>query len=244
MGNLFELNILEILDVSIRGIVSLIILFLFTKVIGKQQISQLSLFDYIIGITIGSLAAEVTFFLEKSLLSGLAGFLIFALAAYFVSILTLKSVRMRRFFKGEPVIVVQDGQILYEQLKKSKLDVATMLEECRRAGYFDITKMKYVILEVDGQLSILPKTGERPVTVNDMGLNVAEEGLCANVIIDGTLIESNLKNASKSLNWLKKELKKQGYKDFKSILLASLDVNNNLSVYKKDSNIKVKNVLK
>lgn len=243
MDNLFDVNITEIIDITIRGIVSLIVLFLFTKIIGKHQISQLSLFDYIVGITIGSLAAEMTFFLEKPLLSGLAGLLVFGFAAYIVGIWTVKSIKLRRFLMGEPVIVVQEGLILYEQLKKSKTDVNTLLEECRRNGYFDITKIKYAVLEIDGTISILPKTENRPVTVGDMKIESSDEGLCANIIVDGTLMEKNLENTGKSLKWLKKELKKQGYKDINDILLASLDINDNLSVYKKEKNIKVKNVL-
>ena len=115
-----------------------------------------------------------------------------------------------------------------------------MLEQCRINGYYDISEIKYAIVEANGQLSILPKN--RTVMVNDLNLNVEEEGLCANVIIDGKVMYNNLNNIGKTESWLKKELKKSN-KNLCNVLLATVDINNKIVFYERNNDMKVLDVL-
>jgi len=233
----------ELLDVTIRAISSLVTLFLVTKMLGKKQVSQLSLFDYVIGISIGNFAAEMTINLESKEINGIWAVVLFGLFAYTISYLTMKSIVLRRFFMGTPTILIQDGKILEKNLKKMKFDINDMLEEIRSAGYFDLSQVEYAILEANGEVSILPKSEYRPLTPKDMKVKVDKEGLCCNLIIDGKIMHNNLKNINKNEKWLDKALKVKGYSDISKILLATVDVNEKIVVYERNLNDNPKDVL-
>ena len=126
---MFEnINLMELWDVIVRALVSLVVLFFVTKMIGKKQVSELSLFDYVIGISIGNFAAEISINLEADMLYGIVGVVIFGLVAYLVSILTMKSMTLRRFIMGSPTMLIKDGKIIFDGLKKIKYDVNDLLE--------------------------------------------------------------------------------------------------------------------
>lgn len=233
----------ELLNVTFRAISSLITLFLVTKMLGKKQVSQLSLFDYVIGISIGNFAAEMTINLESNEINGIWAVVLFGIFAYLISYLTMKSILLRRFFMGTPTILIQDGKIIEKNLKKMKFDINDMLEEVRSKGYFDLSQVEYAVLEANGELSILPKSEYRPLTPKDMNIKVSKEGLCSNVIIDGKIMQNNLKNINKDEEWLKKQLKVRGYFETSKILLGTVDVNEKLIIYERNRNINSKDVL-
>ena len=237
----FELD--EFISVTLRALSSLFALFLITKMLGKKQISQLSLFDYVIGISIGNFAAEMTINLESNEINGIWAVVLFGLFAYLISILTMKSMRLRRFFMGTPTIIIQEGKILERNLKKVKFDINDMLEEIREQGYFDVSQIEYAIMEANGQFSIMPKAEYKPVTIRDMQLKYTQEGLCSNVIIDGKIIPNNLKNINLDEKWLLKELKIKGYNDLDKILLATVDNNQKLHIYERNLDIEPLDVL-
>lgn len=232
----------EILEVSYRAIISLVTLFLITKLLGKKQVSQLSLFDYVIGISIGNFAAEVTINLEAEWINGVVAVLIFGLVAYFVSIITMKSIVARRFFMGSPTIVIQNGKIIKESLKRVKLDINDLLEECRNNNVFDLNQINYALMEANGKLSILLKPEYLPLTPKDMKINPEKNGLVANVIIDKKIMQENLKQMNKDDKWLLKELKTKKVK-LEDILLCTMDINDKLTIYKQKENEEVKNIL-
>ena len=232
----------EILEVSYRAIISLVTLFLITKILGKKQVSQLSLFDYVIGISIGNFAAEVTINLEAKWINGVVAVLIFGLVAYFVSIITMKSIVARRFFMGSPTIIIQNGKIIKESLKRVKLDINDLLEECRNNNVFDLNQINYALMEANGKLSILLKPEYLPLTPKDMKLNPEKNGLVANVIIDKKIMQENLKQMNKDDKWLLKKLKTKKVK-LEDILLCTMDINDKLTIYKQKENEEIKNIL-
>ena len=222
----------ELLDVTFRAILSLITLFIVTKMIGKKQVSELSLFDYVIGISIGNFAAEMTLNLDVKISHGVLAVIIFGVIAYAISILTMKSIKLRRFFIGVPTIIIEDGNLLEEGLKKVKFEINEFLEQCRQQGYFDISEIAYAIIEANGDLSILPKHAYKPVINKDMNVKQEKSTLLANIIIDGKIMENNLKNTGKTSKWLNQKLKEKG-KNVENILLATLDNNEKLIIYEK-----------
>lgn len=230
----------ELLEVSYRALISLVTLFLITKLLGKKQVSQLSLFDYVIGISIGNFAAEVTINLEAKWINGVVAVLIFGLVAYLVSILTMKSIVARRFFMGGPTVVIQNGKIIKENLKKVKFDINDLLEECRNNNVFDVNQINYGLMEANGKLSILLKPEYLPLTPKDMKIETKPNSLVANVIIDKKIMHENLKQMNKNEKWLLKELKGTKLED---ILLCTLDINNKITIYKQKENEKIKNIL-
>jgi len=216
-----------------RCLLSLITLFLITKMLGKKQVSQLSLFDYVIGISIGNFAAEMTINLESHYLHGTIAVIVFGIIAYAIEVLTMKSIKLRRYFMGTPTVLIENGVLLEGGLKKVKFDINDLLGECRELGYFDISQIAYAIMEVNGEISILPKEEYRPTTLKDLNLKPQKVGLCSNVIIDGEIMVKNLENSHKTEEWLLKELKIKG-KEKEDILLATLDIEDNLQIYLKN----------
>lgn len=229
--------------VAIRSIVSLTVLFIVTKMLGKKQVSQLSLFDYVVGISIGNFAAEITINMDAQFTNGILAMIIFGTIAYIVAVITMKSIKLRRFFMGVPTPLIQNGKILESNLKQVKFDINDLLEECRSNGYFDISEIEYALMESKGTLSILPKGENLPVTIKDMGLKVKKQSLVANVVIDGNVMMEHLKLMNKDEKWLEQQLKEKGYKDKKEIILATLDIDEKLTIYERNLKEKVLNVL-
>lgn len=202
---------------------------------GKKQVSQMNLYDYIIGITIGSVVADISLDIEKNFLFGVIALLIFCLSETLISYLTNKSISLRRFINGVPTVLIENNKIIESGLSKSKIDVNDLLSEARVNGYFNIEEIEYAIMETNGKISFLPKEKEKPVSKKDMNLNPKNEGLTTNLIIDETLLENNLKTIKKTKKWLMQQLQIQGFNSFKGILLATFDTNQKLIIYKKNN---------
>lgn len=223
----------ECLNIAVRTFFVIIILFFLTKLLGKKQISQLSLFDYIVGITIGSIAADISLDIEKNFFDGLLSLVIFVMVAYLITVLTMKSIKARRFFTGVPTVLVEKGKIIESGLRKTKLDINELLAEARIQGYFDLDEIDYALMEINGSISFLPKEKEKPATKKDMKIKCDKGGLTVNGIIDGQYMENNMKAIGKDKEWLDHELKVQGYEDYGDVLLATIDTNYQVTIYRK-----------
>lgn len=243
ISDILSTNWYEVGIVASRALFSLLTLFFITRVIGKKQVSELSLFDYVISISIGNFAAEISMNIDAQLMNGIVAVLIFGLIATLVSIVTMKSITLRKFLIGTPTIIIEDGKFVYKNLKRVKLDINDFLESARIAGYFDISNIKYALMEANGQISFLPKEEYVPATPKDLNLKPSKQGLCANVIIDGKIMTNNLKKISKDKEWLEKQLKVKGYKDYDRILLATVDIDEKLCIFDKRYIDTIKNVL-
>ena len=233
----------ETLMIIPKSLLSIVTLYLSTKLIGKKQAAELSIFDYVIGISIGNFAAEMIVNKDVKFLYGVVAILSFGVISYTVSIITMKSMRLRKMLIGTPTIVIQDGKLLITNLRKVKMDINDMLEQLRIGGYFDLKEIEYAIVEANGTMSIMPKSEYAPLTPNDMNIKPNKKGLVANVIIDSCIIKTSLSYMNKDKNWLIHELKIKGYNDMDNILLATLDINDKLIIYEKNEYLKDKKVL-
>lgn len=222
----------EILKVILTSLGSLITLFILTKLIGNREMSQLNMFDYINSITIGSIAAEMATALED-FLEPLIAMIVYAFFIIFISYVSCKFVPLQRLLTGKSKILIDNGKIYSKNFKKSRLEINEFLTQCRSQGYFNINNIQTAILETNGKISILPKSGTRPVTPDDMQIKIKQEKIVTNVILDGTILKENLKNLGHDEAWLNKELNKQGKFKISDIFLATLDYEDNLSVYVK-----------
>ncbi|MDQ5983489.1 MAG: hypothetical protein RUMPE_00513 [Eubacteriales bacterium SKADARSKE-1] len=222
---------MELLTVFLTSLGSLIALFLLTELMGKKQMAELSMFDYIIGITIGSIAAEMATSLEDDFLKPLLAMVVYALAAILISYVSCKSIKLRKIFTGEPLILFENKKLYKDNLKKAKLDLSEFLTQCRTNGYFDISNLDTVILESNGKLSFLPVSSQRPATPTDLNVDVTQEKMPTNVVFDGVLLKDNLKYTGNDEIWLKKQLKEQGASRMEDVFLAICDNNNKLTVY-------------
>lgn len=221
-------------NICFRTILVLIILFFITKMMGKKQISELNFFDYVVGITIGSIAADISLDIEKNMIAGIAALFIYGFISYIISFVSIKSILARRFFIGVPTVLVEKGKIIESGLKKSKIDVNDLLMESRENGYFNLDEIDYALMEVNGNISFLPKEKEKPVTKRDMKIKCSNEGLTVNAIIDSKFMVNNMKAINKDKEWLDHELKVNGYDNYDNILLATIDNNYKVTIYEKN----------
>lgn len=223
--------------VLFRALISLATLFIVTKVVGKKQVSEFSVFDYVIGISIGNFAAEMTINMDSPEVDGIIAVIIFGVVAYIVSYLTLHSIGLRRFFMGTPTMIIQDGKLLRKNMKKARLDMNNLLEEARIKGYFDLSQIQYGVMEANGEMSFLPFAEYQPLTPKVVNQKVSKTLLIGNVIIDGKIMKNNLKKLNKTEEWIKQQMNVKGIHNIKDVLLATLDQNDNLLFYKNNDDI-------
>ena len=206
-------------------------LFIIAKLIGHKQVSQLDFFDYITGITIGSIAAELATELEDPL-QPLVAMIIYGAITVILNLITSKLPKTRKFINGTPTIIMNDGKIYRKNLKVAKLDISEFMMMCRQEGYFNLSDIKTAIFEYNGRLTILPKSTKRPLNPEDINLTPQEESISVEVIMDGRILDANLKRMGVDIKWLEKRIKEQGFNDAKEIFLGLCDQNKNLSLYK------------
>ncbi len=223
------------LEIILRTLFTIVVLFILTKIDGAKQISQLSFYDYIIGITAGSVAAVMCVEPDVPLWASAISLALFMLSGVLFSFLSQKSIACRRFLEGNPVFIIANGEILYKGLQKARFSINDLMRELRSQGYFDITEINYAILETNGNVSVMPKALSRPSTNEDEGNEVQDDNVRADVIIDGKILKGNLKAFGKNEQWLINTIKSQGYARFKDVALASLDTDGNLSIYRKNN---------
>lgn len=193
--------------------------------------SQLDFFDYITGITIGSIAAELATELEEPW-KPLIAMIVYGVLAFGLSVISSKFPRIRKFINGTPTIVMNNGKLYRKNMKKAKLDLSEFMVMCRQEGYFNLNDIQTAVFEYNGRLTILPVSAKRPVNPTDMNLSPQPDLISAEVIMDGRILEENLKRMGLNRKWLQKQLSDQGYQSAKNIFLGVCDNNHTLSLYK------------
>ena len=221
---------MEPLKIILTSLSSAAVLFILAKLMGHKQIVQLDLFDYITGITIGSIAAEFATELENPI-QPLIAMIVYGLIAVCLSILTSKFPRIRKYINGTPTILMNDGKLYRKNMKKARLDLSEFLVLCRQSGYFDLSAIQTAIFEYNDQLTILPTSGQRPATPDDLSLTPPPACIFTEVIMDGRIMGENLHRKGLNEQWLQKQLELQGYRSAKEVYLGLCDQNNQLSLY-------------
>ena len=224
---------MEIIQVILTTLLSALALFIIAKIMGHKQMSQLDFFDYITGITIGSVAAELATEIEEPI-KPLVAMIVYGVVAFLLSLLTSKVAKARKYINGTPTILMDNGKIYRENMKKAKLDLSEFMVMCRQEGYFDLADIQTAIFEYNGRLTILPISSKRPATPNDLNLCVAPEHISTELILDGKVLNENLKRRGLDTTWLNKQLKAMGYCNAKEVFLCVCDENNKLTVYESE----------
>lgn len=221
---------MEIIKVLLTSLLSVGALFAAAKIMGHKQMSQLDFFDYISGITIGSIAAELATELEEPL-KPLIAIAVYGAAAVLLSKITSLFPKSRKYINGTPTILMNNGKLYRENLKKAKLDLSEFMVMCRQQGYFNLSDIQTAVFEFNGKLSILPVSKKRPANPEDLNLSPAPEFIHTEVIMDGRILDENLKRMGLDDKWLLKQLNAQGYKKAEEVFLALCDENNQLTVF-------------
>lgn len=234
IGGVFTNNIygdlMEALYVLVLSLGSYIVLFALSKLMGYRALSELSFLDYVVGITIGSIGAEMATNVDKSWWRGLIAMTVFAFSEIALSYLTRKSTKARSFVAGKPIIIMSNGEIDRNALKKAQIDINDLLTQAREQGYFALSDIDYAIMENNGKISFLPTPLKRPLSPKDFNINADYSGLCTNLIIDGQIVNENLVYAGVSADKLNKILKERNLKP-EEILLLTYDEAGNVEIF-------------
>lgn len=225
-------------DIVVRSIVFVVILFLITKILGKKQISELSFFEYVTGISIGSIGAEVAVGLERSFLHGIIAILVFAAIPFFSGLLSLKSKAFRNFVEGKATVFIKNGKIMEDNLKKERYTTDELLELLRKKDVFQLADVEFAVLEATGDLSVMLKKDKQPLTPKDISLNVASIKEPQTVIMDGEIMDEPLGTIGFSRSWLHTELKKLDI-TLENVFLGQINSYGELMVDLYDDNLKV-----
>jgi uncharacterized membrane protein YcaP (DUF421 family) len=228
----------EGLVVIVRSIIGFFSLLIFARILGKEQISQLSFFDYVLGITIGSIAATLTTDLSSRAWPHWVGLITWAALGYLMEVISLKWRYAAKYLEGEPVIVIMDGKIMENVLKKMRYRVSDILELLRNKEVFNLNEVAYAIIEPNGCISILKKPEYLPLTPKDVNIKATPNGVGTEMIYGGVVIQENLRQLNKNEIWLMNELRKQGIQTASEVFLMTLDPAGNLYIDKYEDHIK------
>ncbi len=223
---------MEFVYILVLSLVSITVLFILTKLIGFRQISEMSFFDYVVGISIGSIAAEMATNIDIEWWKGVTAMVFYAVVGILLSYISQKSIKARKLISGQPIILIDNGKIIKKNLNKARIEINDLLTSARGSGYFNLSDIDYAIMETTGKISFLPVALKRPLNPKDFNFAPEKEGLYINVIIDGHIMEKDLKNANFSREELERQLRNKGKKP-EDILLATVDVKKQLTLYEK-----------
>jgi len=221
---------MEYANVLIRTVLAFVTLFVVARLLGKQQLSQLTFYEYITGITMGDIAASIAIDAGRSPLYYMLALVAFAALTLGTGVITEKSRPLRKLIEGEPVVLVHNGKILEHNMAKSGYNMENLMMQLRERDAFDIREVEFAIAETDGYLTVLKKSQNRPVTPADLGIDTKYEGIPSEIIVDGQVIHQNLKQNHLDEAWLIARLQSMGYNSPQDIPYASLDSEGNLYV--------------
>lgn len=234
MENFFEINFREMM---LRTTISFIVLLFLARILGKKQLSQLTFFNYITGITIGSIAAEIASQHETPFIDGLISLIWWSILTLLSSLISLKSSKLRGIIDGDPTIVIKNGELSVQALKTSKLHMDDLLMLLREKSVFSIQDVHYAILETNGELSILMKPAEQSATKQDVKADVSiPPHIPTEVVNDGKIVRKTMEELKLTDEWLMKKLKKQNIQDLQDVFYAQLQPNGSLYICTRDEN--------
>lgn len=228
---------MEWIDVALRSILGVITLFVITKLLGKRQITELSLFEYIIGITVGNLAAHVSLDQGKWYL-GLVALAVWGSVSFAIEFLTMKSKKLRDIVDGKGTVLIQEGKVLEDNLKKERLTIDEMMEQLRKKNVFHLSDVEFAVMETSGEVSILLKKEHQPLTPSHLGIKLGSELPPQVVIMDGQVMDEALATLGLNRGWLMTELEKIGV-TLENVFVGQVDAFGQLSVDLYDDQLQV-----
>ncbi|GAW93143.1 DUF421 domain-containing protein [Calderihabitans maritimus] len=226
------------IEVFLQTVLAFFAILFYARILGKQQIGQLTFFEYINGITFGGMAAVLaTDIGPQRTWMHFMGLTVFAVLTFLMGYVSLQSRAARKLIAGEPTIVIHNGKVLEDNMKKMRYNVDELLMQLREKDVFNIADVEFAILEPDGNLSVLPKSHKQPLKPADLGLSTQYEGIPSEIIVDGEIIHQNLRQNNLDEKWLLAELQKQGITSLKEVALAILDTQGKLHIDKKKDDL-------
>ena len=227
---------MSFIEVIGRVIISFGVLLLMTRIMGKKQVSQLTYFNYITGITIGAVAASITIDTSIDMSDGFTSIVCWSLLTVLVSYINLKSPKARILLDGQPTIVIKNGKILEKTLAGLRLNMDDLSMLLREKNIFSTQEVDYAVLEPDGQLSVLKKVDQQNVTKKDLKVEAVKPlYVPTEIIVDSKVITRNLKELGLSQSWLEKQLHQSGVK-LQDVFYGEIQSDGTLYIDKRQDN--------
>lgn len=226
------------IQILIRAIIAFAAMFVFAKLIGKRQLTQITFFEYIVGIALGDMAAIITDDATTPIYRGLLPMAVYTAFPIGLSWLALKSKTARDVFEGKARVLIKDGKILEDNLKKERMSTDELLENLRSRNIFQLADVEFALMESSGTINVLPKSDSQPLTAKQMGMRVSPKPEPATVIMDGAIMDESLATIGFNRKWLRTELDKQGIA-IENVFLAQVDATGQLYIDLYDDKIKV-----
>ncbi|MBM7554199.1 DUF421 domain-containing protein [Thalassobacillus pellis] len=214
---------MDMLELSGRVVVIFVVLYGLARTLNKKLISQMTFFDFVAGITLGSMTATITFNTNLEFWKGLLALVLFAVLVFLIEMATLKSFKARKIFNSEPTILINNGQILEDGMAKVRMNVDELLFQLRKKNFFYLSDVDSAVLETDGTVSVLPKTSAQPATKSDVNISQLSRNIPQTFIIQGNVLEHSLKAAGKDKAWVKQLMNQWGINKLEDIIVAQVD---------------------
>jgi len=216
--------------ILIRSIVSFLVLLFLARIMGKKQLSQLTFFDYVVGITIGSIASTMSVDQNIKISNGLVSLIIWGILPIILSLIGLKSRKFLQLTDGKPSIIIKDGEVLEDTMKKNQMAIDELMMLLREKDVFKIDDVQMAVFEANGQLSVMKKPDMEPITPNFLGIKLKHENAPTLLIMDGHILYENLARLGYSKKWLMHEITQQGASTEKDVFIAQVDGNKKVYV--------------
>lgn len=217
------------IEIAVRSFSIIIGLFIITKLLGKKQLSKLSFFEYIVGITVGDIAGTLSMDRDLDLKNGVTSILIWSLFPLVTSQISLRNKRFRDFIEGNATVFVSDGKILEQNLRKEKYTIDEFLEQLRKKDIFAVEDIEFATLESNGDLSVLLKKPKQPATYGDLHPEAPHRREPQTIIMDGDILDEPLAQFGLNRAWLDAELEKRNVL-IENVFLAQVNSSGELSV--------------
>ena len=224
----------EYLILFVRSVVTYFALVIFTRIMGRKQISQLTYFDYVVGITIGSIASVASVDKNVNMFEGIFSIIIWSVLTILISEITLKNIKLRLLIDSEPLLIIDKGKVIYKNMKKARYNIGDLLMQLRDKDIFYITDVEIAILEPDGKLSVLKKAEHTTLTLGDMNIIKPKTGMMVDLILDGNILFSHLQKIQKNEQWVISQLKARNIDNIKDVVFAGIQADEQIYVVTKD----------
>lgn len=227
------------MDISItsfyKPLIVFIGLFILIRITGKKQLSEITYYDYISGVTIGAIAGAASLDENVSIYKGIIALAVWIIVPVIISYINMKNLSSKRLTTGEPLILIKNGTVNDINLKKARYNIEDLLMQLRKKDVFNLSEVEFALLEIDGELSVLKKAPYNTVTPKDLNISTPYKGLTLNLIVNGRIIESNLVLAEKDRAWLKEQLHLKNVKDITDVIFAGFTSDKQLEVITKNN---------
>lgn len=227
------MSISILISTIVKGIFIYVLALVLSKSIGVKIISQMNFFDFVMGVSMGSMIAKIIIDKDHVVFSGIVALIIFTLLTVATSYLNLKSYTARKLINAKTVMLIENGRIMDKNMKRLRITINELMMKLREKDVFNLEDVQFAIMESNGQLSVAINAHKKPITPYDMDLKVKSVSILNDIIMDGKIVDKNLEIANIDKKWLQSELKKKNITNVEDVFYAGIDQNKKLIISKR-----------